>query len=409
VVADEITLQAGTGGTADFAAIVAPLQDITVRRDVTLTGGSSASSMTSGGGALIGGGANLSTNLVMDVGGNVTLNGGSVANAGSGIGSSSSTLAQSTDITMNVQGNVTLNPGTAANGAASRIGTRPENLGGGEIVVNAGGTIALNGAEPGNAGSIRTRDGVVLTANQVVQGPGAEIQAGMLTVETAQGAQLVGANRVGELAMLNTTSGNVAFNNTSALLTVTGIDQVSHGALNLDQAGALLVTGDISSGAQRISATGDLTIAAGDGPGVTVKARGAQTFNAGGSFSLLGGTAWNGYAQTLAQGPVSISTGADLNVRGGSGLLAYALLYGSDDIRLTVGDALRIDDGSGLLAFARVQTDLWEKIFLDFPNRTSGGYFVNGREGVTNQGLDGFFTGLRPARLGRSLIVSYGE
>lgn len=409
VFADEITLQAGTGGTANFAAIVAPLQDITVHRDVTLTGGSSASSMTSGGGALIGGGANLSTNLVMDVGGNVTLNGGSVANAGSGIGSSSSTLAQNTDITMNVQGNVTLNPGTAANGAASRIGTRPENLGGGEIVVNAGGTIALNGAEPGNAGSVRTRDGVVLTANQVVQGPGAEIQAGMLTVETAQGAQLVGANRVGELAMLNTASGNVAFNNTSALLTVTGIDQVDDGALHLNQVGNLLINGDVTSGAQSINATGDMTITPGASPNVTVQAHGPQTFNAGGSFSLLGGTAWNGYAQTLAHGPVDVTTGADLNVRGGSGLLAYALLYGGDGIRLTVGDELHVDGGSGLLAFARVQTDLWDKIFLDFPNRASGGYFVNGREGVTVQGLDGFFTGLLPARRGRSLIVSYGQ
>jgi hypothetical protein len=409
VVADEITLQAGTGGTANFAAVVAPLQDFTVHRDVTLTGGSSASSMTSGGGALIGGGANLSTNLVMDVGGSVALNGGSVANAGSGIGSSSSTLAQSTDITMNVQGNVTLNPGTAANGAASRIGTRPENLGGGEIVVNAGGTIALNGAEPGNAGSVRTRDGVVLTANQVVQGPGAEIQAGMLTVETAQGAQLVGTNSVSELALLNTTSGNVALNNASALLTVTGIDQVDDGALNLNQGGNLLINGDVTSGAQSINATGDMTITPGASPNVTVQAHGPQTFNAGGSFSLLGGTAWNGYAQSLASGPVHITTGDDLNVRGGSGLLAYALLYGGDGIRLTVGDELRVDGGSGLLAFARVQTDLRDKIFLDFPNRDSGGYFVDGREGVAYWGLDGFFTGLLPARPGRSLVVTYGQ
>jgi hypothetical protein len=41
--------------------------------------------------------------------------------------------------------------------------------------------------------------------------------------------------------------------------------------------------------------------------------------------------------------------------------------------------------------------------------RESGGYFVNGREGVTHQGLDGLYTGPLPARRGRSLVVTYGE
>jgi hypothetical protein len=96
-------------------------------------------------------------------------------------------------------------------------------------------------------------------------------------------------------------------------------------------------------------------------------------------------------------------------VQGGSGLLAYALLYGSDSLRLTVGDELHVNGGSGLFAFARVQTDFWEKVFLSFPNSSSGGYFVDGVEGASHRGLDGFFTGILPARSGRSLIVSYGE
>jgi len=230
-----------------------------------------------------------------------------------------------------------------------------------------------------------------------------------LTLETAHGAALGGENSVASLSAVNSVAGAIAFNNASPRLTVTGIDQVSNGALNLNQSGNLLVTGNVNSGAQAVNATGDMTITPGAGPNVTVHANGTQTFNVGGSFSLLGGTAWNGYAQTLARGPVRITTGDDLNVRGGGGLLAYALLYGSDGIHLTVGDELHVDRGTGLLAFARVQTSLWDRIFLDFPNRSSGGYYVDGREGATSRGLDGFFTGFVPARRGRSLIVSYGE
>jgi len=344
---------------------------------------------------------------MLDVDGDFTMTGGSLDGTGVVLGNTS-VFTGDTVIDVNVLGDIALNGGSVP-GTFAVIGSRPGNLAGGNIAIRAGRSIALNSTAPDMASILRTTDGVTLTAQQITQGPDARIEAGSLSVETVEGASLGGANAVGQLAMLNTTSGNVAFNNTSALLTVTGIDQVSHRALHLSQAGNLLINGDVTSGAQSISATGDMTITPGGGPNVTVRARGPQTFSAGGSFSLLGGTAWNGYAQTLARGPVDITTGADLNVRGGGGLLAYALLYGSDDIHLTVGDALRIDDGSGLLAFARVQTNLWEKIFLNFPNRTSGGYFVNGREGVTYQGLDGFFTGLLPARRGRSLIVSYGE
>jgi hypothetical protein len=207
---------------------------------------------------------------------------------------------------------------------------------------------------------------------------------------------------------VNTSTGAVAFNNASAQLTVTGIDQVPSGALSLTQAGNLLITGDVTSGAQSIAATGDITVATGAGSGLDLHAHGAQTITAGGSFNLLGGSAWDGYAVASATGTQRITTEGDLIVRGGSGLLAAGLLYGKDDVYLTVGNELRLDGGTGLLAFARVQADFGDKIFLSFPNRSSGGYFVDGREGVANRGLDGFFTGLLPAR-GRSLVLNYGQ
>jgi hypothetical protein len=394
----------GSGGTMNFAVVVAPRQEVVVHGDLALTGGASLATPTAGGGALLGGGA-APTNLMLTVGGNVTLNGGSAAGSGSSIGGNNAG-GQRTDITMVVGGNVTLNSGAVS---GTRIGSPATNLAGGEIVVNAGGAIALNSAGPSNAGAIRTTDSVTLRARETTQGPDAVIQANTLRTETQQGASLVGANAVNSLSAVNSTSGAVAFNNTSPLLAVTGIQQVPNGALSLNQTGNLLVTGDISSGAQAIRATGDFTITPQAGSGVEVHANGAQTFSAGGKFSLLGGSAWDGYALVTSPGPMRVQTGGDLKIAGGSGLLATAMLYGKDDARLTVGDALRLDRGTGLLAFARVQADFGDKIYVEFPNRASGGYFVDGREGVTTRGLDGFFTGLLPAVRGRSLILTYGH
>lgn len=408
--AGDTTLLAGAGGIDNFSTIQGRVQDVTVHGDLAIVARGSGGSPTVGGGARIGGlggAAPSATNLALDVGGNLTMTAGSVSGTGVSLGGNIVDDLPS-NVAATVGGNVTLNGGTAPDTFA-RVGSANSGATGGSIDITAGGAIALNSSAPDQASIIRTTDDVALTAQQITQGPDARIEAESLTTHTTAGASLGGANSVNELAMLNSASGEVAFNNTSALLTVTGIDQVPHGALALSQDGDLLVSGDVTSGAQTIAASGDMTIAAGDGPGITVRAYGPQTFNVGGTFSLLGGSAWDGYAQTLASGPVSITTGNDLLVRAGGGLLAYALLYGSDGLHLTVGDALRIDGGSGPFAFARVQTDFWDRIYLTFPNRASGGYFVNGREGVTRSGLDGFFTGLRPAIRNRSLVVSYGE
>jgi filamentous hemagglutinin family protein len=406
----DTTLLAGATGIDNFSSIQGRSQDMAVHGDLTITARGSGGSPTVGGGARIGGtgGASPSaTDLRLNVDGDFTMTGGDVAGTGVLLGNSPTFLAD-TDIAVVVGGNIALNGGSVPSTFAV-IGSRGGSLAGGDISLQAGGSIALNSAAPEQASLIRTTDGVSLTAQSIMQGPDARIEAGSLVVQSTEGASLVGMNSVELLAMQNTVSGGVDFHNASALLTVAGIDQVPGGALNLEQDGSLLITGDVRSGVQSMSATGDMTIAAGAGPGVTVEAHGAQVFNVGGSFSLLGGTALGGYAQTLASGPVHITTGDDLNVRGGSNLLAYALMYGEENIHLTVGNELHVDGGTGLFAFARVQTrDLWAKIFLSFPNASSGSYFVDGREGASSHGLNGFFNGFVPARPGRGLILSYG-
>jgi hypothetical protein len=408
--AGQTTLRSGAGGVANFAAIQAQKQEIDVHGDLSLMAGGSVASATAGGGAGIGGrgGATpTATNLSLAVDGNLTLTGGSVAGTGASIGAPPLSN-DPTVMSISAGGNVVLNPGTAP-GALARLGARAESPAGGNIDISANGSVVLNSTSPDMYSFIRTADGVTLRAREIAQGVDSRIQANTLSIETQQGASLVGANVLNSLSAANSTGGAVSFNNTSPLLTVTGIQQIPSGALTLNQTGNLLVTGDVSSGAQAMRATGDFTIAPQAASGLQVHANGAQTFSAGGKFSLLGGSAWDGYALVTSTGPMRVQTGGDLSIAGGSGLLATAMLYGKDDVRLTVGDALRLDRGTGLLAFARVQADFGDKIYVEFPNRSSGGYFVDGVEGVTNRGLDGFFTGLLPAVRGRSLILTYGQ
>jgi len=405
----DTTLLAGATGIDNFSVIQAREQDVTVHGDLVIASRASGGSPAIGGGARIGGlggGAPTPTNLRLSVDGDFTMTGGDLAGTGVALGNTT-TFAGDTNIDVSVGGNVSMNGGSVP-GTFAVIGSRAGLARGGSIRVAAGGEIALNSSGPEQASIIRTLEDVTLIARSITQGPDSSIEAGSLTVRTAEGASLTGTNAVEWLTMSNSLSGGVDFRNASALLTVDGIDQVSSGALNVNQDGNLRVVGDVTSGSQSISASGDMTVAAGDGPGVTVQAFGAQSFNVGGSFSLLGGTAAGGFAQTLASGPVAVTTGGDLNVRGGGGLLAYALMYGGESMHLTVGNEVHVDGGSAVLAFARVQTDFWEKIFLSFPNASGGSYFVDGREGVSNRGLDGFFSGLMPARPGRGLILSYG-
>ncbi len=144
ITAGNTFLNAGIGGTNNFAAIVAPEQNITVNGDLALMGGGSNPG-TIGAGARIGGLGGTTptpTNLTLSVDGDVTLTGGTLAGAtGSAIGSGGLATAQTTDITMNVGGNVTLNAGTAS---GARIGSPSTATGGGDITLAAGGNIAMN-------------------------------------------------------------------------------------------------------------------------------------------------------------------------------------------------------------------------------------------------------------------------
>jgi len=106
---------------------------------------------------------------------------------------------------------------------------------------------------------------------------------------------------------------------------------------------------------------------------------------------------------------VRMTVDHELRVTGGGGLLSPTLLTSGGDIDLTIGQAVRVDAGAGLLSIARVQLETRDGVIrLTFPELSHGGYFVNGIEGRTHQGQTGFFSVLRPAKVGRTLLLDYG-
>jgi hypothetical protein len=75
-----------------------------------------------------------------------------------------------------------------------------------------------------------------------------------------------------------------------------------------------------------------------------------------------------------------------------------------------VGGALRLDGSQTLTEWARIQTATMDAmITVTFPNASSGGFFVDGFEGRVKHGEDGFFTADKPAKLGSTLLINYGQ
>jgi hypothetical protein len=164
------------------------------------------------------------------------------------------------------------------------------------------------------------------------------------------------------------------------------------GDISITTPGAVIVRGsDVTPlAASAVLADGDLQVAAGN---VSIVGGGA----------LLAPAAMRGEA-------VEMSIGSELHVTGGSGHLSPAVLSSGSNIDLTVGTAVRVTEGKGLLSVARIQTEIKDGVIhISFPNLEEGGYFVNGIEGKTHHGQTGFFTLNKPAKVGKTLLLEYGD
>lgn len=270
-----VVLQGGAGGTNNAARIFGANQLITATGNVTLSGGSGLGNSSN-----IGSVSAVATNLALSAGGDVVLTGGSAASTGALIGNTGAGPLQPTNIAISAGRDVILAGGTGGAGAGARIGsTTAAPAAVGDISISAGESIQLNSAA--QAARIRTLGNVTLQAGTTIsEGPNGLIEAGTLTTTSNAGTSLTGPNQVASFNAVNTTSGDVAFNNTSPLLTVTGVNQVPFGALAINQTGDLAIGGNVTSGPQTINATSGLLVQSGEFNSARLVANGGQTINA---------------------------------------------------------------------------------------------------------------------------------
>jgi filamentous hemagglutinin family protein len=246
---------------------------------------------------------------------------------------------------------------------------------GGTSSITVGSDILLNAA--------MVSPEVVLVANDgaIIEAPTGSIAADTLTTVSSGETRLAGTNDVDTFN--STSSGGLTFNNTSGTLTLGHID-TNGGAFSLTQTGDLNVTREFVF----------------DAP---------VNIAVGGTLAVLGGADPGAVAQITGHAPINISVGEDLRIAGGSGDGAFARILGYSDINLTVGGFLTLNAGSGEGAWARIQTVSRDLVIrLHFPNLMSGGFFVNGIEGLLRDGHTGFLSENGVAAPDHQLITTYG-
>jgi hypothetical protein len=284
---------------------------------------------------------------------------------------------------------------------------------------------------------MESRD-VVLNANDgaIIQAETASIAAETLTTSSTGDTLLEGVNEVA-VFQASSTEGDISVRTSSPVLTLGSMELP--GELLIRHTGAVDVRGNVSALAHDISATGNVTVGSADAQNATllyasrdisiytpgsilvrgsdstagassaVLAGGALSFNAGDVTLLAGSAAFTPVVVRGGNG-VTMSVGNELKVAAGAGFISPALLTSGRNIDLTIGQALRIDAGSGYLSLARVQTESRDGVIrLTFPNLSTGGYFVNGVKADNHHGQTGFFTDFKPAKVGSTLLLEYGN
>jgi hypothetical protein len=167
--------------------------------------------------------------------------------------------------------------------------------GGGSININNTGSITITGTVSAAAGGA-----VNLTASAAISESGAGLAStnGILTTVSSGGTLLNCANLVGSFHATNTISGDVGLSNTFSPLTVTGIGVTGGGSVNVNNGGALTISGAVST-----AANGNISLTANNGV-LTV----GTAVTAGGSGMVMLTSTGTGNA-IVVQGQVTSTSG----------------------------------------------------------------------------------------------------
>jgi hypothetical protein len=259
-------------------------------------------------------------------------------------------------VTMMAGGGITVNNAIIEASGGSGYGSFGISQGQGgaaTIVLNAtGGSIQMEGAEGAAMGG-----GGATGGNAVVALYSA---AGNITVQnkyySGLWAEAVNGSTPGSAALILAAAGNVTLIDGASLYT-SGDLGIAGANVSLDNAYAS------ASGSLVVGATGNLDVLNGS--------------------SLTGG------------GNATLGVGGNVTVDSSN-------IYGNPEVVMSVGGVINMSN-SGTIEAGSPST-----IFLTFPMLASGGYFVNGVEGVVYDSGTGFVVLGNPAILGTNLHVLYG-
>jgi hypothetical protein len=287
------------------------------------------------------------------------------------------------------------------------------DVGEGRIDLAAGGNIRLEStkAEAANLSGVVVSLRTTTPGKTITQAPDARIVNtdawGGLQVFANGDVSLVGRNGVSLIEAAVGQGGDLTFNNSHIFSSVRSIQLTGGGSLvlNEDLLGTLFINGDVHAGRVTINnPTGSIEISG--FAGATVSSPGPININTAGPLVLRGHSVnFDAAAVIAGEGLVRITTGGDLQLAGGPLIGTHATLQGQS-LDLTIGGILTLNDGTGPGSYARIQSPA--PIQLSFPNLSTGGYFVNGVEGVIRQGETGIFVGPNPAVPGQTLLLDYG-
>jgi hypothetical protein len=307
-----------------------------------------------------------------------------------------------TDVNAIVLGGVTTSGALSVSAGGTITQTAPIVVGGASSFSAGAGPLTLTNLGNSFGGVVSLNTGGAGDASITYPGTlslGASTVGGNLTAGAGGDLNVSGGGTVGGSASL--AAGNdITLNAGMSVgndLTLNAVSRVRVNDAVVDAGGALNVNSailDITAGSSlaRLRAGTNLNVATG-------------------AVTLQGGSANNASAE-LRSGPgaFNIATTGGIAVSGGSGAGAFSRIFGDPDVNLTVGGTITMNAGSGAGAFAVIEAASVASINVSFPGLASGGYFVNGVEGVVFDSAtsSGFMAGGLPAVPGQGFNVSYG-
>jgi hypothetical protein len=223
-------------------------------------------------------------------GGRINMFAGMINIAGSDFLGSAASVSASTavagadgTVTLRATGDINLGPepGFFADGPRIEASKRVKMIADGNITMSCAPLCRTD--EP----AVVQGGDIFLKANNITQGANASLVGRRLTIAASGDVDLGNfSNSVASFG--GRASGDVVFNNTSPTLKVTGLKVTPPHSLSLAQDGDLKIKGDVVSGPQTISATGNVLVTPGRTGGIIVYAAGSQSIESGGDMTIRG-------------------------------------------------------------------------------------------------------------------------